>query len=511
VTLYFHPWWETAGRQLRQGELPLIAPGFGAGLPLFANGQIAVWAPMMVPVWLHGAERGTTIMALWKLELAGIGAFLLMLRAWRLRFAPAAAAGVAWAASPYMVAWLLVPLAWVAALLPWAWLAGWWMMRRQAPRWSPIGVGLGLGWLMGCGLHPETAVIVCGSALVAAIVMQPRQWRRAIVGGVIAGVVTMALAWPTLGYIRASSRVLINTGDPADNDPIDGSTRQDVVRQIVVPASMGHPGRGDWRPAYPYAPGAAGVGGAVLALLAVGGILGDHRRIALAAGLAVAIGVILLVRVPLFDTILMSIPPIGHMTVPRFGVLIPWGLVVLAALSLEGAIAGRTRSVPVRIAPAAVVVLCALWATPWVLRPIDFALVVLSVAAAAAIGLLRRWKLAPAIVVGELALLAVGINPAADPVDRAPTPEIVRRLQDLASTHDTRITGVKRALHSNLALRYGLRDLRAADPLRPAPYARLMRVLGEPPVIVGGTPKRAPAGLSGDWRDGSGSSPTPTA
>ena len=39
------------------------------------------------------------------------------------------------------------PLAWVAALLPWAWLAGWWMMRRQAPRWSPIGVGLGLGWL----------------------------------------------------------------------------------------------------------------------------------------------------------------------------------------------------------------------------------------------------------------------------------------------------------------------------------------------------------------------------
>jgi hypothetical protein len=124
---------------------------------------------------------------------------------------------------------------------------------------------------------------------------------------------------------------------------------------------------------------------------------------------------------------------------------------------------------------------------------------VLSAAAAAAIALLRRWKLAPAIVVGELALLAVGINPPADPGDRTPSPEIVRRLQDLASTTDIRITGTKRALHSNLALRYGLRDLRAADPLRPAPYARLMRVLGEPPVIVGGTPKRAPAGLSGAW------------
>jgi len=56
----FHPWWEETGRQLRRGELPRIQPGVGGGLPLMANGQTGLWAPVMLPVWLHGPERGTT-------------------------------------------------------------------------------------------------------------------------------------------------------------------------------------------------------------------------------------------------------------------------------------------------------------------------------------------------------------------------------------------------------------------------------------------------------------------
>ena len=84
-----------------------------------ANGQTGLWAPMMLPVWLHGPERGTTIMAFWKLELAGIGAFLLLMGR-RLQWSAAAVGGVAWGGAPYLVGWLLVPLAWVTALLPWA-------------------------------------------------------------------------------------------------------------------------------------------------------------------------------------------------------------------------------------------------------------------------------------------------------------------------------------------------------------------------------------------------------
>ncbi|MDH3816698.1 MAG: hypothetical protein OEV48_19585, partial [Acidobacteriota bacterium] len=161
----FHPWWEETGNQLRRGEIPGIQPGVGAGLPLMANGQTGLWAPVMLPVWLHGPERGTTIMAFWKIEVAGLGAFLLFLNVLRLRWVAAAVGGIAWAGTPYLVAWLLVPLAWVTAILPLAWWAAWWAGRLRAPRWGVVAAGAFFGWLMGSGLHPETASIVCGSAL----------------------------------------------------------------------------------------------------------------------------------------------------------------------------------------------------------------------------------------------------------------------------------------------------------------------------------------------------------
>ncbi len=495
----FHPWWDEAGRQIRRGELPRIQPGVGAGLPLAANGQTGLWAPVMLPVWLHGPERGTTVMAFWKIELAGLGAFLLMLRAWRLRWAAAAMGGVAWAGTPYLVGWLLVPLAWAVAALPWVWWAAWWLMRRRTPRWGAAAVGIGFGWLMGAGLHPETAAIVCGSALLVALILHPRRWWRPVVVGVVAGVVVIVLAWPTISYIGASSRAALGEGGAANRDRMPWSMQRDLVRQIAVPASMGRPGTRDWRPSYPHAPGAAGAGGAVLALLAVGRIRRRWSRLALAAGVVTALGLVLLVRIPPLDTLLVLIPPLDHMTVPRFGVLIPWGVIVLAALALDSALRGHTRSTLVRLVPAAMVAAFALASSPWRLLPADAALVIVSVAAAIVIGLLRRRKLAPALVAGELALLAVAINPTARVADRLPRPPVVERLIELEAADPCRVIGVDGVLAPNIASRYGLRDLRASDPLRPEPFARLMGVLGEPPTILGGPLRQAPVGLCGAW------------
>jgi hypothetical protein len=495
----FHPWWDEAGRQIRRGELPRIQPGVGAGLPLAANGQTGLWAPVMLPVWLHGPERGTTVMAFWKIELAGLGAFLLMLRAWRLRWTAAAMGGVAWAGTPYLVGWLLVPLAWAVATLPWTWWAAWWLVRRRTPMWGAAAVGIGFGWLMGAGLHPETAAIVCGSALLSAFILRPRRWWRPVAVGVVAGVVAIVLAWPTIGYIGSSSRVALSEGGAANRDRMPWSMQRDLVRQIAVPASMGRPGTTDWRPSYPHAPGAAGVGGAVLALLAVGRIRRRWRRLALAAGVMTALGLVLLVRIPPLDALLVRIPPLDHMTVPRFGVLIPWGVIVLAALALDGALRGQTRSNLARLLPAVMVAVFALAAAPWRFLPADLTLVLLSVAVAVVIGLLRRLPLAPALVVGELALLAVGINPTASVFDRLPRPPVLERLVELEAADPCRVIGIDGALAPNLASRYGLRDLRASGPLRPAPFARLMGVLGEPATILGGPLQRAPAGLCGAW------------
>ena len=499
LVLQFHPWWEETRRQVLRGRLPRIQPGVGAGLPLLANGQTGLAAPVMLPVWLHGPERGTTVMAFWKLELAGLGAFLLLLRVWRLRWTAAAVGGVAWAGSPYLVGWLLVPLAWVTAALPWTWWAAWWVMRRRTPRWGPAAVGLGFGWLMGGGLHPETAAIVCGSALLAAFCLHPRRWRRLLAVAAVAGVAAIALAWPTVGYIKASSRAALGAHGAANREGLPWSIQRDLVRLIVVPTSMGHPGRGDWQPSYPHAPGAAGVGGVLLALVAAGRMRRRYRRLALAAGAATGLGLVLLVRVPPLDALLVRIPPLDQMTVPRFGVLIPWGIIVLAALALDGALDGRVRPTLQRLVPAIVMTPFALWAAPWHLKPVDAGLVVLSVAAAVVACLLRRRSILPLLAAGELALLAVGINPVADPADRLPRPALLERLVEMQAADPCRVTGTQRALPPNLAARYGLRDFRASGPLRPAAFASLMGVLGEPRTFLGGPLQRAPAGLCGAW------------
>ena len=79
--------------------------------------------------------------------------------------------------------------------------------------------------------------------------------------------------------------------------------------------------------------------------------------------------------------------------------------------------------------------------------------------------------------------------------DRLPRPQVLEHLIQLEATNPSRVTGVDGVLAPNISSRYGLRDLRASDPLRPEPFARLMGVLGEPPTILGG-PLTAGAGGS---------------
>lgn len=499
LVLYFHPWWEETVLALRRGELPWIASGFGAGLPLLADGLTGILAPVMLPVWLHGPERGTTIMAFWKIECAGIGTFLLFSGVWRLRWISAAVGGVAWACIPYLVAWLLVPLAWVTAALPWLWWLTWWGMRRRASWWTWGVVGVGMGWLIGSGLHHETAVVVCGSALLMALMVHPGRWKRLVIVAGVMGVVGMALTWPTIEYIKASSRFALGAHGAANRERLPWSIQRDLARQSVVPASMGHPGRENWRPSYPHAPGATGVGGVVFGLLAVGVISRRYRRLAWTSGAMTAIGLVLLVRIPPLDALLIRIPPLDQMTLARFAVLIPWGLVVLAALALDGALRGRVRPLLMRLVPAAVIGIAALSAVPWDLGLPCALLVVLSIAGALSAACLRRYAVLPLVVAGELGLLSLGINPVADPADRLPKPLLIEQLQAFDQQRPGRIIGLAGAFPPNLAPRYGLRDLRASDPMRPWPFARLMGVLGEPKTVLGGALRHAPPGLCGAW------------
>jgi len=500
LVLQFHPWWEAARRQVLEGRMPLIAEEIGGGLPLLANGQTGLWAPVMAPVWARGPERGTTVMALWKLELAGLGAFLLMIRGWRLRPEAAALGAVAYAGGAYQVAWLLVPLSWATAALPWLW----WLMvvtlRRRSQWWAPFVTGLLLGWLLGCGLHPETAAIVIGSALLAGLVLHPGRWIRVVAAAAVAVLFAAVLSWPTIGYIGASARLGVTHDQRPNLEPVASGLRTLAVRQMLLPAVNGHPGRGDWRAPFAQAPAATGIGGAALALLAVGAVRRRHRRLLWAALAGLGVAAVLYYRLPPLDGLLVRLPPLDRMTLPRFAALVPWSLAVWAALAADGALRGRVRSWVWWAVPPGLLLAVAALSRPWELAGADLALVGLTLAAAAVLPLLlRRPRLLAPLVAAELALYALGINPLAASEDRLPRPEVVQKLQAIQAAEGGRVVGIDGIFPANLAGRYGLADLRAYDPLRPQPYAAMMAALGQPDPILGGALQKAPPRLLGAW------------
>ena len=499
VTLQFHPWWREARRELVAGRLSLVSERIGGGLPLLANGQTGLWAPVMLPVWVLGPERGTTVMALWKLEAAGLGAFLLLLSGFRVGWRGAAVAGLAYGLGCFQVGWLLVPLSWVTAALPWVWWGVLAALRRRARPWVPVLVGLGLGWLLGCGLHPETAAIACGSAWLAGLVLHPRRWPRVAVMAVVALPVAAVLAWPTVAAVQASAKVAQHREDAPNRRGLPLQVQLAAAQQLLVPLAHGHPARGFDAP-YPYPSAATGAGGLILGLLAAGAVRRRHRRHLLAALASLAVAAVLAYRVPPLDWLLVRLPPFDRMTLPRFAALVPLALALWAGLATEGLSRGLRRGAAWRaLAPLLVLTAAAsagAWALPWP----DLALVAagLGLAVVVAVAPSRTGWLAP-LLACETALLAVGVNPLAAPSDRLPRPPLVAALAAAVEAEGGRVIGVGGALPPNLASGYGLSDLRAFDPVRPQAFSRLMGLLGEADPVVGGPLATAPPILLGAW------------
>lgn len=309
LTLQFHPWWAEVRRQVADGRLPLISERFGAGMPLLAHGQTGLFAPVMLPVWALGPERGSTVMAFWKLELAGLGAFLLLARGFGASRRGATVAGLAYGGGCYQVAWLLVPLAWVTAALPWLWWAALAALRRRARRRQVVLVGGLLGWLVGCGLHPETAVIAVGSTALAGLLLHPRRWRRVLAMVVVALPLALLLAWPTLRAVSGSAKHELYRSSAPNRQGLDPGVRRAAVEQLLVPAVHGHPGWGGFHAPYPYPAAAVGAGGLLVGLLAAAPVRRRHRRPLLAALAGLAVAALLAYRVPPLDALAVRLPP----------------------------------------------------------------------------------------------------------------------------------------------------------------------------------------------------------
>jgi hypothetical protein len=316
----------------------------------------------------------------------------------------------------------------------------------------------------------------------------------------VAAPVTVTLAWPTLAAIAGSAKAGRLDQLQPNRESLSAGVRGAAVRQLLVPMANGHPARGDWHRPFPYAASATGVGAVVLVLAAAGAIRRRHRSLMAAALAAMAVAAVVAFRVPPLDGLLVRIPPLDRMTLPRFAVLMPWSLSLLAALAVDGLCHDLRRPWPWRAVTAAGIAAVAVLSRPWQLAAADGALVwltgALAVVSAALVGRIR-WLVPVAAV--ELALYAIGINPAADPRDRLPRPAVIDRVLAETSRLPGRIVGLGGVLPPNMASRYGLEDVRAYDPVRPQPFAELMAALGEPEPVLGGPIRRAPPGLLGAW------------
>lgn len=503
LPLQFHVWWEEVRRLVSAGHPPWVSDRIGGGTALYAHGQSGVPFPLHLPVWVLGAERGTVVMAVWKLLLAGLGMALGMTRCGVGR-AAVVCAGVAWALNLYLLSWLAVPLAWVVAAAGWVVWAVLGTLRGQ--RGAAALAALILGILCGWSAHPESAVFLLVAAGVIGTVMAAGRLRRlrrlaapALLLVAVAGVGT----WPTLAAVAESAKLAGARAEPLYPFAwLTPAVQRQLVAQVLVPWRDGHPADGSWRLPFPAAPFATSAGTVALAFLLAGGVRRRHRRLASAFGLLGVGAAVLEFQPPLLTQLLAKLPGLAAMTWPRAAFLLPLAIIVLGAMGLD---AWLRRPRPARLALAAgavqVAVLVAAVKVP-PSRPLHpaarrTALLPGAVAAASPLLHVAGGMFVPLLAAAEAVAQGWEVLPGVP--RRAPEGAAMQALVSLAAGQEARVVGVGSALPANTAARWGLADLRAHDPVRPRSLARLHAALGAEGADLPGEVTRPWAGLVGAW------------
>ena len=134
--------------------IPLWNPFLGAGRPLLANGQSAVFSPFTVPSYVLPFWKSLAVTAILKLFIGALGMFLFA-RALGMRFGGALLSGVVFAFGTFYVVWLAWPLTSVYAFIPWTLLLTE-RLARGPNRLAVSGLALVVA-LQFLGGHPESS------------------------------------------------------------------------------------------------------------------------------------------------------------------------------------------------------------------------------------------------------------------------------------------------------------------------------------------------------------------
>ena len=174
----FGVWRLYAARMWKEGHLPLWNPHQGAGYPLYANSQSAVFYPPNAQfAWLGARAFGW--LAGWHLWWAGMGLWLLLRRQVGVDFASALTGAVVFTFSLWMVTWQYLPtVPATASWIPWVvHTAGRWVCQPTARRATWWGATMGFCLLAG---HLQIAFYaLLASILLVAYHAGASAWRSA--------------------------------------------------------------------------------------------------------------------------------------------------------------------------------------------------------------------------------------------------------------------------------------------------------------------------------------------
>ncbi len=531
VALYYYPYARYAAVRLAQGQFPLWNPLIVGGTPFHATAQAALLDPVNLltrpfgdAVWVLGAWL--------RLTLAGLGVYGL-LRALGRRPAAGLAGGIVFAYCGFLTVWLNYSVATAAIWLPFALGATVGLVRTGRASWlAALALVLGVQFYGG---HPETSFVIglawAAFALTCLIRYGQQAGRRPAVAragqltaaaglGVALGFGQLA---PLLDLIARSE--LLRSREIALTSAGAGGihswvTSLQLLIVTVVPNFSGTPTEYNYW--YPLGPTNFNEQTAYCGLLALG-LAGVGLRYRVpgrgffaAAGLGAAL---LMLHLPALD-VLYAVPGFRQGYGARWALLFSLCVAVLAGLGLESVLAragGYSRLVwawvlgfglpliglltldamlhsgalPFRLTGYQARLLTGL------LDPLHgtiywpFLFATGGVLVVATLALARRPRRLPrptavlvllTLLIGDGLTFGSSYNPVIPVARNLPTPPVAAWLQRHLG-HD-RFTATGDILVPNVALLYGLRDLRGYEDLVPQEYARVFNslLLGPPGV-----------------------------
>jgi hypothetical protein len=386
-------------------------------------------------------------------------------------------------------------MGWVYAAAPWAFhfLVG--ALRGRGR--SSAALALLFGGLLGGGVSPEAAGFLFLATAFSGFVLA---WGRRRRLGRLAVPLAVALLVSAAGLVPVLMSIPRVSGADGSGTvaPLGPVLSEMVASTFFVPWRYGHPADGTWRQGFAAAGIAFGVGTAAWALAAAAGPRRRHRRAALAFLSMGFLGTGFLFVLPGFREIFLALPLFPKLLWHRAGFLPGFALVLLGGLGADAWLARRHGG---RLIPAALVlgigVAALLLTSP--LRPVPRAALASAAApvlliVAAPVGRRAGGAAFPFVVAVDACLIGWNVLPASVP---AAAPPAVEELRRLAAPGD-RMLGYAAALPPNLAVRLGLSDVRANDPVAPQSFRTLQKALVVSDTLLG-TIFAPWSGLSGAW------------